>query len=252
MDLVERRAGLSLRHPWEQARASFFAAAVERISRSAPMDTILDVGAGDGYVAERLVARVPHLRVTCCDAGYDPATLTELSSRLPSLAFSRELPVGQFSAITLLDVLEHVEDDDAFLSTLVRDHLAPGGHLFFAVPAWPRLFTSHDTKLRHFRRYTPAQARAALTRAGLELLEHGGLFHSLLPVRVLEKLLETLRPRAESDTVLHGDVGAWRGGPLLTRALTGVLGADGRVSAMFGRAGLSLPGLSTWAVCRKP
>ncbi len=249
MDLVERRAPIHSRHPWEQARAAFFVKAARKLLR--PDARLLDVGAGDGFVASQLLGALPALQITCCDLHYDDATISELSKTYSKLTFAQALPDTTFDAITLLDVLAHIDDDQSFLDDLVR-RITPGGILLFAVPAWQALFTAHDRKLRHFRRYSPSQALEVLRRSGLEPLSHGGLFHSLLPVRLAEKALETVKPARQDDTVLHGDVGTWGGGPLLTRAITTALELDGSLSRALSRIRLPLPGLSFFALCRKP
>ncbi|HEY7947156.1 MAG TPA: hypothetical protein VID75_05750, partial [Acidimicrobiales bacterium] len=53
-------------------------------------------------------------------------------------------------------------------------------------------------------------------------------------------------------TTIPTGIGAWGGGPRLTKTLTAVLGADARVSLAMGTRHLPhLPGLSTWALCRR-
>lgn len=39
-------------------------------------------------------------------------------------------------------------------------------------------------------------------------------------------------------------------GPAVTRAITGVLTVEARISLALGRRGIALPGLSYWALCR--
>jgi hypothetical protein len=52
----------------------------------------------------------------------------------------------------LMDVLEHVEDDRAFLADLIA--LArPGAHILITVPAGPQLWSRHDVTAGHLRRY---------------------------------------------------------------------------------------------------
>jgi 2-polyprenyl-3-methyl-5-hydroxy-6-metoxy-1,4-benzoquinol methylase len=55
--------------------------------------------------------------------------------------------------ILLCDVLEHVEDHEAFLRWLTSN-MRPGAHLLLTVPADPRLWSPHDEAYGHHRRYT--------------------------------------------------------------------------------------------------
>jgi hypothetical protein len=59
---------------------------------------------------------------------------------------------GETGLFLLMDVLEHVEKDRAFLSDLVS--LArPGSHILITVPAGKNLWSSHDVVAEHHRRY---------------------------------------------------------------------------------------------------
>jgi hypothetical protein len=117
-----------------------------------------------------------------------------------------------------------------------------------SVPAYQALYCAHDRALRHFRRYSPAALATVLEAGGLRVEAHGGLFHGLLPVRAAQVLRERVRPPARSEV----GVGAWDGGPRLTRLMVGALDADARVSLALGTRHLpALPGLSTWALCRR-
>jgi SAM-dependent methyltransferase len=68
--------------------------------------------------------------------------------------------------VVCLNVLEHIEADEATLSD-VRDVLAPSGRLVLLVPALQKLYGTLDAHLRHFRRYEKAELEAKLTKAGL-------------------------------------------------------------------------------------
>ena len=130
---------------------------------------------------------------------------------------------------------------------MVKDMLGEGGYVLVSVPSYPSLYSVQDRAFRHFRRYSPRGCRALLERSGLSVLAAGGLFSSLLPIRLAQ--LVVWRARG-SDTSGQG-IGDWQHGELVTRALTAALAADGRLSAAAGRRGRTLPGLSYWALCRR-
>ncbi len=73
-----------------------------------------------------------------------------------------------FDVITLLDVLEHIEDDAGSLATIAR-LLRPGGLLLCTVPAFAFLWSGHDDTAEHKRRYTRPGLRARLEGAGLHV-----------------------------------------------------------------------------------
>jgi SAM-dependent methyltransferase len=104
------------------------------------------------------------------------------------------LPFGaddRFDVITLLDVLEHVDDDDASLRTL-RRLLAPAGLLVMTVPAFPFLWSGHDVVNEHRRRYTRPQLRQRLVTAGFDVRTlsyfNTALFPPIAAVRLLRRL----------------------------------------------------------------
>jgi SAM-dependent methyltransferase len=205
-----------------------------------PGARVLDVGSGDGWFASRL-GDVADLPVTCWDTGYAEHAPPDH----PRLRCSAVEPEGRFDLVMAMDVAEHVEDDHAFVRSLVERQLAPDGLLLVSVPAWPALYSEHDRFLKHVRRYTPATARALLEGAGLELVRAGGLFHSLLVPRAAQAVLG--RWRAERTAHL----GEWRGSAAATTLVHSVLSIEGRGSLFVSRMGWELPGLSWWALCKR-
>jgi SAM-dependent methyltransferase len=246
MDLSEAsgRTLAGSRHPWETARARHF---IDHIVPLLPLTgaRILDVGAGDAFVARMLLERVPSAHVVAWDNSYTDDDVCSLAgiARLEATRSEPRAPEGGFDVVTLLDVLEHVLDDAAFLRRVVK--LAkPGGAIVVSVPAWPSLLGLHDMKLRHLRRYTPEQARAVVEREGLRIEKCGGLFHSLLPVRAVTTRLEG------KIGLSFAGVSEWEGSPLVTTAVSAALRADTLLSRAFAKIRVDAPGLSWWCVAR--
>jgi len=248
MDLIERPGTVDRRHPWEVARARFFVRLVTRLGLTATTDSWLDVGAGDAWFAQQLRAVLaPAVRLACWDIHYPMDEPPEAAGDVTGIEFSATRPSGAFGGILLLDVVEHVQDDVGFVRE-VTESLAPGGWVLVSVPAYQSLFCAHDDALKHFRRYSPRAIRAVLESAGLTVAARGGLFHGLLPVRAAQVVRERHRPPRERPV----GIGAWRGGERVTALLTAVLDADARMSLALGTRHLPVvPGLSTWAFCRR-
>ena len=70
--------------------------------------------------------------------------------------------------VTMLDVLEHLSDDNRALSEVHRI-LKPGGALILSVPAYQHLWSAHDEALHHFRRYEKAGLNRVLRQAGFKV-----------------------------------------------------------------------------------
>jgi hypothetical protein len=257
MDLNEVPATSFRRHPWEVARARFFGKVVaDALPADAPV-RVLDVGAGDGYLARSLLGGIPvGSSVTCVDSNYTDAELQRFASPPTiGLSFARARPQGRFDVILLLDVIEHVADDRAFLDEILGGSLAPTGLVVVSVPAWDLLYGQHDLALKHFRRYQPAQCRTLLQSSGLEIVHDGGLFHSLLLPRIVQRISEAalgvMRSANGSNADRPANLGEWRGGQVVSSLVTLALEADTRLSTRLARAGRDVPGLSYFAICRR-
>ena len=73
-------------------------------------------------------------------------------------------------SVIAVNVLEHVEDDEAFLRC-AHKALAQGGTLLLFVPAFPWLYGTLDKVAGHFRRYDKALLRSKLKKAGFRVLD---------------------------------------------------------------------------------
>ncbi len=249
MDLTERGGGAT-RHPWEVQRFE----AYRRILADHGALTarrVLDVGAGDGWFSDRLSDHLADdATVTCWDINYDD---NDLEPSRAGVVRTRDRPAGGHDLVLLLDVLEHIDDADEFLRNSLSPITRAGIPALVAVPAYQRLFSSHDEVLGHHRRYSRRQLLAVLD-PWLDVIEDGSLFTSLLLPRAATVLIA--RRRAPVGTEHrpgrrpgrpHG-VGEWSAGPVATATVNGVLAIDAHVGRFAGRHHVPLPGLSLWAL----
>src|ERR1022692_3481854 len=136
-------------------------------------DAVLEVGAGIGNIAGRLMGR----RVLYVAAEKDPLHLHALRNRFlrtPNVVVQRIDPEvledlagleNCFDTVLCLNVLEYL-DDPGYAVNLLRDTLKPGGVLVVLVPQCPRLFGTLDQSLGHKRRYGSREARQMLESEG--------------------------------------------------------------------------------------
>jgi hypothetical protein len=246
VDLTERGQAGAPRHPWETARCEFFIGLLRDTGLLTPARW-LDVGAGDAWLAGQLLAYGPSgTTVTCWDTNYSSTDLGSLEE--PSLSLSREEPTGIFARVLLLDVVEHVEDDAAFLKRMVHEHTDPDSWVLVSVPAHQALFSRHDVFLRHYRRYGRRRCARLLEESGLVIEREGGLFHALALARAGQVFWERLGIRP-TEAKPEG-VGAWHHGSAVTWMVRRALSMDLWLSRTSTRRGRYLPGLSYWALCR--
>ena len=81
-------------------------------------------------------------------------------------------------AITMLDVLEHIEDDVSVVKE-AYDILPDGGYFVTSVPAYKWLWSRHDLQHMHYRRYTKSQMKNLLAGAGFKII-YSSYFNTLL------------------------------------------------------------------------
>jgi len=256
MDLREVPDKPFQRHPWEVARRRFFQRVLREGGALEQPLRILDVGAGDAYFARTLIEAAPaQSMATCWDSAYDVFDRGLLPDD-ERLRYCTAQPQERYDLVLLLDILEHVDDDVEFLRDIIASNVRPEGYVLISVPARMLLFSRHDRYLHHFRRYAPRELREVLAQAQLHPLRSGGLFHSLAPVRMLQKAKEAIAVRlfgAGDDPTAretYRGLGGWGGGRGLSSVLTGALQADTWISLQLSNAGIDLPGLSWWALCK--
>lgn len=130
-------------------------------------ELLVDFGAGSGTFA--LPVAASGFRVTCVET--DPVLSASLVERGLHVVSSLEMLEDEsIDYLYSLNVLEHIDDDDAIANLWFRK-LRRGGRLFVYVPAFQALYSSMDRKVGHFRRYTKQILTDKLVQAGFEVSE---------------------------------------------------------------------------------
>lgn len=135
---------------------------------------ILDFGAGNGHFAFALRDRGFDL---CCVEPEPALRMAMVRSGLPCVAELSAMLPGSVDGAYSLNVLEHIDDDQAALEMLF-DCLSPGGRLYVYVPAFQILYSAMDRRVGHLRRYRLGQLRERCRGAGFEV-EAGAYADSL-------------------------------------------------------------------------
>jgi SAM-dependent methyltransferase len=131
----------------------------------------VEVGAGIGTFSEHLLRAAPHARFTLVEpAENNFGALRERMAGEGRVSvrhgyLDADAPESGATSVVAVNVLEHVEDDEAFLRAAYRV-LAPGGRLLLFVPALPAIYGTLDAAFGHFRRYTRPVLRRKLADAG--------------------------------------------------------------------------------------
>jgi SAM-dependent methyltransferase len=217
-----------------------------------PRSAVLEVGCGDGFVLVGLFEPSSVALRVGIDPHFTDEDLFELGEQHADVRFQRELDSElpeRFELVLLLDVLEHVEDDLGMLRELVTRRVSPGGHVVITVPAYQSLFGHHDRALRHLRRYDPGELARAASAAGLDVLESGHWYGSLLPLRWVSTKLDPFVGAGRRRPI---GLGGWNRSKWTTRAIDLALRADNRLLSSASARGWDIPGLTEWMHCQKP
>jgi hypothetical protein len=261
MDLAEARArgyDAAVRHPWEVARVDVVGRLIRRHVMLGRDAIVMDIGCGDAFVVEQLAAEYRDTVFYAVDTAFTEELVEHYRARLnnprilpfPSLEAIAPPLKQPASLILLMDVLEYIEHDRAFLAELRgRPYVGPQTKFLITVPAYQSLFCSHDTFLGHYRRYSNRTLRQQLQDSGFKVLDIGYFFSSLLPIRLIQVIEERiLGMKPDHDT---SGLVTWNGSDTTAALMRNALVLDARVSMLLTSVGLRLPGLSSYALCVK-
>ncbi len=208
-------------HWWYQGRRRL----LEKLLPSLVEDRdarILDLGTGCGVNAEML-GRFG--RPVLVDRSTDALEFAAPRAAGPACrADAVRLPFrdGSFELACALDILEHLDDDQAGLRELARV-LAPGGRLLLMVPAFEFLWGPQDDVSLHRRRYARQDLVARVRAAGL-VVRRAWFFNCalFLPILVARKLIRLLKLPVTNENEVNG--------PVRNRIFASLFGAEARLS----------------------
>lgn len=251
MDLIEI-TGNTERHPWEIARKNIVHKFISKVNRGNLK--ILDVGSGDAYLADSFTKNFKESKCFCVDTGYTADLVKKIKTdfknkNLTLYSSLNEVKTDFIDIVTLLDVIEHVPDDVAFLKQIIsQPYINNETHFIITVPAYQSLFSRHDVLLKHYRRYNLKKIQQTVNACGFQPIESGYFFSTLIIPRIAQLAMEKVMPKSNKDPE---NLGEWRGGKLTTTLVKNILLIDYKIGSLLKFAGINLPGLSCYMICKK-
>ena len=259
MDLVEKKNENSDRHPWEIARFKILLKLFTKHTNINSNDrfTVIDIGCGDTYFAEEFLNVFSNCEYIAVDTAFSDELIMQYNKTFKEknrniiLHKSYSDIDNQLKArcdyIFLFDVIEHIEDEVEFLKGLYNNGLLNiNAQCFITVPAYESLFSSHDTFLKHFRRYNKSLLVKNIENAGLLNVSQGFFFFSLLFPRILNVIKEKIIP----PKITQG-IGQWKSKGVIDKLIANILVFDFVIASKLKIIGISLPGLSNFIICKK-
>ena len=236
------------RHPWETSRKNVLHTFLKQSKIKFPIQRIVDIGSGDAFVIHTLVDKNLAKEYYAIDIEYTPEVIAQLKENnnnsnviyLQNIEeYFTKYPSENPTLFLCMDVLEHLENEKIILDNL---HHNPNNYYFFAVPAFQSVFSSHDVLLGHFRRYTLQQLEKLLVSNNFTIIDKGYYFSSLLLFRNIDKILKKNKDESIDN---------WEGSVAKTKIINGILSADFKFSLLLKKQGITIPGLSTYCLCKK-
>jgi SAM-dependent methyltransferase len=208
----------------------------------------MDIGAGNGIISRSLGSSIGGRSVTwdLIDSAYSPRVLGQ-DPIDPSIVLYAAIPEGAaYDVIIAIDVVEHIENDTAFVDQLAR-HLASDGQIVICVPAFRFLWSAHDVFLEHYRRYRRRDLVNIMRKVGLLVVDSGYVYVLLFPLIALMRLLGHLKgDRVNYEQVVSGsDLRVYP--EFVNHLLRGVMGVELKLLHHFPWLGRSF-GVSCVAV----
>lgn len=246
------------RHPWELARCrvvkSLVSSVLSRINKGKRRITILDIGCGDIFIAETLLKQYCNVDYYAVDNAFSDELIRLYGNKAKSEGLSLSLYnsleeaqsviSSEIDVILLLDVIEHIENDAAFLRQCIAlNNVSSNTHFIITVPAYQGLFCNHDRFLGHYRRYSCGSLKDMADSIGLNTLSRGYFFTSLLIPRFLQKMLS----RDKELNSVKG-VGGWKRRRIIDSIVVGILTIDYRFFSLLRKIGIQTPGLSVFSI----
>lgn len=156
------------------------------------INNIMDVGCGRGIVTSYLyehgvnitgveLGQATPIRKTGCKILYNTDVMAVPKEERDAV-----------KALTFFDVIEHIEDPKAFVSS-VGQHYAKHEYIIITVPARKELWSNYDVFYGHYRRYDLKMTKDFFDGLGYEIVENRYFFHALYLLIRMSNFIRTDR-----------------------------------------------------------
>jgi len=240
MDLREKSENTN-RHPWELSRSQI----VLNLLRQNNNNIIYaDIGAGDAYFTDK-VTDITNNTVFAIDNEYCNKKSDGKVVYLNEISLLKDNSVDY---LIMMDILEHIENDDSFFKECLTK-LRSNGKIIITVPALQFLFSKHDEFLKHFRRYNKKQLSILLKNNNINIID----IHYFYTILFILRLIITVKEKIFHINNNKIGIGTWYYNEqnVLTKFLKFLLNIDYRLNKLIDRLSLPTIGLSLIAVCQK-
>ena len=171
---------------------------------------LVDIGCGSAQNLFFIDRDYPHLELLGVDHERRRISYNWLSDRIEIIPDIQQ-KVFDADVYLLMDVLEHLPNDNEFLSKIV-ENAKYGSTFFLSVPSFPILWSQRDEEVGHYRRYTKSSLKRLCIDAGITIeLCHYKFWFLFLPLFLLKKKVSSIgitnRPWGASSALARMSLG---------------------------------------------
>ena len=201
-EIVSVHGDIASSHWWFRGRRAVVRTLLKMVWKEKIFGNIIDIGGGGGSMVSLLqefgqiiAVLEPNLEL----ASYaqkrfkDEKRVTVFTGDLESLGRN-----NYYDVVALFDVLEHIERDTEALIK-IRSMLKVGGSLVVTVPAFGFLWSNHDEKNGHKRRYTRDELLLKLKERGFEVERATYFNFFLFPIAFIVRVVDRYIRRGNTD-----------------------------------------------------
>ena len=167
---------------WYKAKSDLLFDIINNID-SKKRFTILEIGPGKGNNLETL-SKFGTIDILETEVDFINYLKNEKSIHINDYFQKFEQIQKKYELIVLLDVLEHIENPIKFLKN-IYSILSDDGIVVIGVPAFQSLWSDHDVKMKHYKRYDWNTLKVE-TNNHFEIKRKYGFNYLLLPLRYLQ------------------------------------------------------------------
>jgi hypothetical protein len=181
LDLIEFGVKNPIKHWYYQHK--FWFISQSNLWNNRGKKSLVDIGAGSALFSKELLRQELVTDIVAIDTGY------KVESELKDgIYYRRSSSYSGFTHFLLTDVLEHIDNDEKFLTEVVSG--ADNNSAFIiTVPALMSLWSGHDVHLKHFRRYTKLELRNLVEQSGLSISSIRYTYSTVFPMAYLQRKL---------------------------------------------------------------
>ena len=225
-------------HPWILSRED----CIIKKLKYKHFNNFADIGVNDMYYTKILRTYTKETVYAVDIFFHDEETIIEDIICINNIS---KLPENKIDCILMMDVLEYIEDDINFLN-IAFSKLRASGIIIITVPAWKFLFSSHDIRSKHLRRYDKKDFLHLISNTQFNnKIEN---FHYFYTILFLLRMIGSLKKEKYSGNEIE-----WKypSGSFITILIKIILNVDFYINSFFSKINIMIPGLSILAICRK-